>query len=150
MLYIIINRDVEYKKYDTTTQIVALPGGVKRSHCEINDDSKFASGKVNQSYSTKLHRDYKSNISCLPGSMINGYNERQKHVNIKKYQTNDIFNTNSNTYTNYNTFKVSNRKPESSFRVFGQSQDEKKLIPNPKAHRPENIKNPFISQIQIC
>src|SRR5690606_38697217 len=99
----------EYKKYDHTTQIVSLPGGVKRSGFEINDDNKPIIRNVNQSNSTKLHRDYNSNITCLPGSMINCFNDRPKTTTVRKFQSSDIFNVNQNANPNMGSFRTSNR-----------------------------------------
>jgi hypothetical protein len=136
-----------YKLYDTTTQIVHLPGGVKRSNTMINDDNSNNPYKNNESYHTKVLRDYNSNISCLPGSKINEDKQRPLIKN-RKFLMSDIFNTNPPN-NNYNTFKVSNKKIENMNRFWGQSNEEKKLIENPKAHRPYHIKNAFVSQIQI-
>jgi hypothetical protein len=133
--------------YDTTTQIVHLPGGVKRSNTLINDDGSNNPSKNNQSYHTKVLKDYNSNISCLPGSKINEDKERPLIKN-RKFLTSDIFNTNSSNNSN-NTFNISNRKTENLNKYWGQSNNEKKLIENPKAHRPYHIKNAFVSQIQI-
>jgi hypothetical protein len=97
------------------------------------------------SYSTKLNRDYNSNISCLPGKLVkNNSNDRPTPV-MRRHQTSDIFNISSN----YNSFKTSNRKVETVQRIFTQSNDEKKLIPHPKAQRPNVIRNVFESQITI-
>jgi hypothetical protein len=97
------------------------------------------------SYSTKLNRDYNSNISCLPGNLINNSaNDRPTPV-MRRHQTSDIFNINPS----YNTFKTSNRKVEQVQRIFTQSNNEKKLIPHPKAQRPNVIRNVFESQISI-
>ena len=154
-----------FKKYDNTTQIVSLPGGVKRHDVDIRDDTRsLHPPRVNtQSYSTKILRDYKSNISCLPGSQINVANSERTLVRQQKNQSSDIFNINSNNNNskynnhsnsntnmqNYNSFKVSNKKIENTNRIFGQSHDEKRLVSNPKAHRPNQIRNVFESQISI-
>lgn len=97
------------------------------------------------SYSTKLNRDYNSNITCLPGNLIKHNTNDQSMPVMKRHQTSDIFNINPN----YNTFKTSNRKVETVQRIFTQSNDEKKLIPHPKAQRPNIIRNVFESQITI-
>lgn len=146
-------KEGEFKKYDNTTQIVALPGGVKRQEFEIRDDSKPITSKNYQSYSTKLNRDYNSNIACLPGSMVKRQVEERPNLKIRKFQNSDIFNTNtnynSNVNTSYNSFKVSNKRAENITRIFEQSNDEKRLIPNPKG-KPNQIRNPFISQITFA
>ena len=97
-----------------------------------------------QSYTTKLTRDYNSNISCLPGSYVNSQAERPILLNSRKNQTSDIFNTNTQ---NVNTFKVSNKKFKSQ--IFGESHNEKKLVDNGRAGRPGQIRNVFSSQIQL-
>lgn len=143
-----IFREVEFKRYDHTTQIVSLPGGVKRTHTEINDNAKEAKIKVHHSYNTKVIRDYNSNISCLPGSRINNLPERPVTHNIRRYQSSDIFNIGTPSSTNYNSFnKKANTYAKNN--IFAQSNNEKKLVPHPKSHRPDNIRNVFVSQIQI-
>jgi len=67
-------RNVEYKKYDNTTQITNLPGGIKRKDIEITDDKQKLLKKKDlslKSFGYKMDKDYKSNISCLPGTMVN-------------------------------------------------------------------------------
>jgi hypothetical protein len=144
-----------FKKYDNTTQIVSLPGGVKRHDVDIRDDTRsLHPPRINtQSYSTKILRDYKSNISCLPGSQLNVANTERPLVRQQKNQSSDIFNINNNNSNtniqNYNSFKISNKKVENTNRIFGQSHNEKSLVSNPKAHRPNQIRNVFESQISI-
>jgi hypothetical protein len=53
-----------YTEYDRTTQIVALPGGIKRDKYKIKDDQKFIN-KTNQGHIYKIMRDYNSNLGCL-------------------------------------------------------------------------------------
>lgn len=145
-----------------------MPGGVKRSQTDINDDKKPVIPKTNQSFSSKMVRDFNSNISCLPGNMINlEPAQKQRLVSARKYETNDIFNrqpiapgngagSGSSNYVNqnnFNSFKVSNAKNNSSNAVnrtvFEESKNEKKLIEYTKTKRPEYIRNPFASQITI-
>jgi len=144
-----------------------LPGGVKRGQNDISDDKRPVIQKTSQSFSSKVVRDFNSNISCLPGNMINT-EPTQKHrlVSARKYETNDIFNRQptapgntansvSSSYVhqnNFNSFKVSNSKNSSNAvnrSVFEESKNEKKLIEYTKSKRPEYIRNPFASQITI-
>ena len=135
-----------YKLYDNTTQIIHLPGGVKRTNKLINDDNSINPYRNTESYQTKVIRDYNSNISCLPGSKINEAVEKPLIKN-RKFLSSDIFNANNDN--SYNSFKVSNKKIENVNKFLGQSNEEKKLIAHPKAHRPNYVKNAFVSQIQI-
>ena len=139
-------REVVYKLYDNTTQIVHLPGGVKRTNKLINDDNSANPSKHTESYQKKIIRDYNSNICCLPGSTMNEVVQKPLIKN-RKFLTSDIFNSNQDN--SYNYFKVSNKKIENVNKFLGQSNDEKKLIQHPKAHRPNYVKNAFVSQIQI-
>ncbi len=118
---------------------------MKRNDNEINDDGKPKIGKNNESYNTKIFRDYNSNVSCLPGSMV-----KQPQINdipisnkARKNQTSDIFNTNPAI----NSFKTANKRVTN--RVFNESNEEKALIPFPKANRPHQIRNAFTSQITL-
>jgi hypothetical protein len=146
---------------------VFLPGGVKRSQNDINDDKKPIIPRTNQSFSSKVIRDFNSNISCLPGKMINTEpSQKQRLISSRRYECNDIFNrqpvaqgNNNNSgcsyyvnQNNFNSFKVSNSKNMSNAgnkSVFEESKNEKKLIEYTKSKRPEYIKNPFASQISI-
>lgn len=53
-----------YKEKQMTSQIVSLPGCVKRDKYRIKDDHKFIN-KTNQGHVFKIERDYKSNIPGL-------------------------------------------------------------------------------------
>lgn len=62
--------------YNNTTQIVALPGGVKREASLINDNQSFRnyqlkSSQSNKSLSYKITREYRTNVSCLPARNYN-------------------------------------------------------------------------------
>jgi hypothetical protein len=118
---------------------------VKRSDFDIKDDGHNIVHRSTPSYSTKLNRDYNSNISCLPGQLINNPNGERPALKMRRNQTSDIFNVNPG----YNSFNISNRKVETVNRIFGQSNNEKRLIPNPRAQRPNVIRNVFESQISI-
>lgn len=144
-----------------------LPGGVKRSLNDINDDKKPMIPKTNQSFSSKVVRDFNSNISCLPGNMINTEpSQRQRLISARRYESNDIFNrlpithgnvascgsSNYVNQNNFNSFKISHAKNSNNNvnrSVFEESRNEKKLIEFTKSKRPEYIKNPFASQITI-
>lgn len=147
-----------------------LPGGVKRSQNDINDDNKPIIQKSKEAFNAKLVRDFNSNISCLPGNMINTEpSQRSRLISARRYETSDIFNRNpanntknnlnnhnagmnttTNTnYNNYNSFKVSNAKPPVNRNIYEESKGEKKLIDNGKSKRPDFIRNPFASQITI-
>lgn len=109
--------------------------------------------KNNKSFSSKIVKDFNSNISCLPGNFINSeQKEKLRMTSTKRFENNDIFNVNySNNQNNnnhnviYNSFNVSNSKSK----IFETSNNEKRLIENPKSKRPDFIRNPFSSQITI-
>jgi len=155
-----IIRKAEFKKYDSTTQIILLPGGLKRNLKEINDDNKPFIAKTSQSFNSKITKDYNSNIACLPGSKINTEPIRKTRlISVKRYESNDIFKdkpvnvTQSyNNIHNFNSFKVSNSKINNisvNRSIFEESKKEKKLIEYTKSKRPDYIRNPFTSQITI-
>lgn len=123
-----------------------MPGGIKRNDKEINDNINYSRPKTHMTHSTKLQKDYNSNISCLPGTRRNTDYEKTKIVDPRKHQSSDIFNLH-----NPNSLNSFNRKANSNIRqnVFSESKEEKKLVPHPKSHRPDYIRNPFVSQIQI-
>ena len=111
-----------FKKYDNTSQISYLPGAIKRDQNEINDNyCNNPTTKTTESFNTKLYRDYRSNVACLPGSVINE-TRNQNYLcqpNIKKNESHDIFNINNySTDTKANTFR---RKYENTNRIFGDS-----------------------------
>lgn len=121
---------------------MSLPGGVKRLDNEKDDESLRVPMKNNLSYQSKITRDYNSNIACLPGATLNTFND--KPIPIRNNQNSDIFNRNTNIA--YNSFNTSNKRVDTN-RIFAQSHIENKLLPINKAHRPEQIRNAFTSQI---
>lgn len=131
-------------KYGATTQIMSLPGGIKRVEKEIKDDENNGFRKLNHANCSKLIKDFKSNIDCLPGKMINGAeNQKLRCTSALKYTTNDIFNkkTKNNLVEKKSSIRIrSNLEP---------SQKVKKFVENTKSKRPENIKNAFKSQIEF-
>ena len=93
-------RSGQYSSYGKTTQIVNLPGGVKRNANDINDDGDVSKIKaINKwdkpSYNTKVCKDYKSNVECLPGTgtvVVVDRDTKRRTISNKKYDCNDIFN----------------------------------------------------------
>ena len=74
-----------FTHYKTTTQIVNLPGGVKRNKNDINDDKSIIDKPkiklMYPSFALKVEGDFKSNISCLPNSMTKNYNNKNNNKN---------------------------------------------------------------------
>lgn len=71
-------RSAEFKKYDTTTQVVNLPGGKKRDYYQIKDDYKYKKS-LTQDHQLKFMRDYCSSITCLKSSQtINNQNQENR------------------------------------------------------------------------
>ena len=87
-----------YKKYNSTSQIVNLPGSNKRIDQEINDDINFFKNHRRlTSFNQKINQDFKSKVLCLPNSLTNNnyYEKRLKNskfIDPKKFNSNDIFN----------------------------------------------------------
>jgi len=127
-----------------TTQIVNLPGGIKRNVKEIKDDEKSGIKKLNHSNYSKLIKDFKSNIECLPGKMVHGKDyEKNRVCSAKRFETNDIFNKNNNESKVQKKISMRIRNNlEPSLKV-------KKFVEQTKCRRPEGIKNAFESQINF-
>lgn len=127
-----------------------MPGGVKRDFNDISDDHKYINRSGNRSFCAKVFKDYKSNISCLPGALINDEKkEKTRLVLQKKFENNQIFNLNDNN-TNNNSFTYGGtlKKPENSLDIFGTTHNEKDIFENSKkCKRPDGIRNLFKSQI---
>jgi len=63
----------EYSKYNKSSQITNLPGGIKRGMNEIRDDETYirkTTHNTGKSVQRKIESDYKSNITCLPSSTV--------------------------------------------------------------------------------
>ena len=98
-----------FTHYKTTTQIVNLPGGIKRNQNDINDDKSMMEIKpkiklIHPSFSLKVEGDFKSNVSCLPNSMTKNYNDKNKINNYyynDKNKFNGYYNNEKNTINNY-------------------------------------------------
>jgi hypothetical protein len=137
-------RDVEFKQYDKTTQIMNLPGGLKRDSEQIKDDTKPII-RSNVAFNAKVSRDYNSNISCLPCKLENIPASRP-HTATRNYQKSDIFNTQREVPVN--SFNQCNRNK--NIRDFKESGNEKRLIPDKLTPRPMQVKDVFRSQLTIC
>lgn len=106
------NRQTPYGNYSTTTQIVNLPGGVKRNDNEIKDDRKTSrpvsrgEEKQRESYKAKIVNDYYTNISCLPGCPYNQKTVYKEDIPLRKQFNNrsqsDIFNLRKGDTNQYN------------------------------------------------
>ena len=138
---------MHFNKYDRTTQITSLPGGIKRQHHDIRDDSKPIIVKNHHAHKMKVNLDYNSNVSCLPGKNVNRTQEDKTYnQESRKHLVSDIFNTNHQT-TNYNSFNISNKTKDN--RNYQQSFNEKKVVHDGRSKRPEQIRNAFRSQLTI-
>jgi hypothetical protein len=136
---------VEFKKYDKTTQIMTLPGGLKRDSDQIKDDNKPLV-RNNTAFTEKVARDYNSNISCLPCRLENVPVSRP-YTATRNYQKSDIFNTQPNVPV-VNSFNQCNRNK--NIRDFKESGNEKRLIPDKLTPRPMQVRDVFRSQLTIC
>jgi hypothetical protein len=121
-----------------------LPGGVKRKENEIKDDENLGFKKLNHANCSKLIKDFKSSINCLPGKMIHEPEKQKTRVSsAMKYETNDIFNK---------KFQNNLVQKKTSVRIrsnLESSKNVKKFVEHTKSKRPENIKNVFQSQIDL-
>ena len=106
-----------FNYYKTTTQIVNLPGGIKRNTHDIKDDIfvndiKPKSKLIHPSFSIKVEEDFKSKVTCLPNSMtknykvkiLNNYNKNNNYSfnRYKKYDLNQEIKDDKN----YHQFKL--------------------------------------------
>ena len=95
-----------FTHYKTTTQIVNLPGGVKRNKNDINDDKSIIDKPkiklMYPSFALKVEGDFKSNVSCLPNSMTKNYKDKNK---INNYYYNDNWNKRNKNYFNNSYLK---------------------------------------------
>ena len=142
-----------YSRYNKTTQIINLPGGVKRNLNEINDDKRHYEKRPlirwdkPTSYSTKIFKDYKSNVACLPGSgTINVPDKEQRRpISTRRFQTNDIFNTEVSERQN-DPLLYSGKKINISKRSNNESTTD--IYQNRFQGIKKSYKN--YSQIQLC
>ena len=123
-----------FTHYKTTTQIVNLPGGVKRNKNDINDDKSIIDKPkiklMYPSFALKVEGDFKSNVSCLPNSMTKNYNNKNNNKNeINNYYYNDNWNKRNKNYFNTSNLrqkidKINNKKSESQIALIdGYSQN---------------------------
>ena len=96
-------------KYTKTTQIMNLPGGVKRSTEDINDDEKrirsMSGNTMRESYQKRVINDHNSNVACLPGCTINTVSSRGRRFNGKKNEEHNIFCIGNNRKDVNNTYQ---------------------------------------------
>ena len=152
-------RSGEYSSYGKTTQIVNLPGGVKRNASDINDDGDVSKIKaINKwdkpSYNTKVCKDYKSNVECLPGTgtimvgIDRDNNTKRRTISNKKYDCNDIFNVKYDyNKSNGKTFKqFCGKRMNMNKRSNNESSND--IYQSRFQGIKKNYKN--YSQIQLC
>ena len=103
--------------YKTTTQIINLPGGIKRNLKEINDDKSMMEIQpknklIHPSFNLKVQEDFKSNVSCLPNSMTKYYEPPKKVIpsNPRRFINNDIFLRNNNNFNYFNNSYSTGKK----------------------------------------
>lgn len=97
------NRITPFTNHSTTTQIVNLPGGIKRIQPEQNDESRNKLQNANKynSYSNKakIINEYNTNIQCLPGCPFNEKPIYKEDIPKRRMFSNksrsDIFNLNT-------------------------------------------------------
>lgn len=103
----------------------------------------------NYSFFSKVSRDYKSNIECLPGYMKNEANDQKtRRVPKQKFISNDIF-AKENPNNNHSAVLLNSRKSNNTSRnMFGTTNQEMNLFEGRKVKKPE-YKNMFQSQLNI-
>jgi hypothetical protein len=152
-------RPAQFSSYNKTTQIVNLPGGVKRNINDINDDGDIKNMRSLQkwdkpSHNTKIYKDYKSNVACLPGTGTITVLDKpvtKRAINQRRYDSNDIFNTrynsnNNNDYTGKTFKQYSGKRINMSKRSNNESNND--IYQNRFQGIKKNYKN--YSQIQLC
>ena len=134
-----LNRESPFDIYTSTTQIYALPGGVKRKErlkVRMNDTNK-------DSINMKYNSDYSSKVSCLPGTMT-------KKVPVEPVVPSrkiGIRHANDETKENTESF----RKGRSSAGCFiGKESKSYKNEWGSDGRKKFPGKNNFTSQFQIC
>jgi len=147
----------EYKKYDTTTQIVALPGGEKRDKNSIKADVKL-NKKNNTSYYYKMLRDYNSDlIKDEKKQKVKIYSNLfiQNFINFKlnitSYPAQQRFGKYFGRYNQSSKdIKLINQNNKNEFQVFGKPSDySKNSIQNSSSKKSEVIAKYFKSQIVL-
>lgn len=127
---------------------------MKRDSNDIKDDQIYLNKSGNKSFCAKVIRDYKSNVSCLPGKLINDEKKaKTRLVQPKKFETNNIFDVLEKEKYNSNnsfTYAKSVRKSGQVMNCFETTNREKDLFENTKkSKRPSGIRDAFASQIKI-
>lgn len=98
----------QFLRYSTTTQIVHLPGGLKRDANDIRDDDiPLRKNFSSISFKRREKNDINSNISCLPGCRINTISQTfrkfsgQKNLSSIEYERNLSNDKSKNMYGKY-------------------------------------------------
>ena len=127
-------KESEYTKYDVTTQIHSLPGGVKRGVLEKKrSNNKLFIGST----SMKVNSDYKSKIECLPTTMTihNEDNKNRKEKNTFRKEKKTVGNI--NIYTESNPEYI-NRYVPTTNNQYGRNNNSN-LIKKPSYNKTLNI-----------
>ncbi len=118
-----------------------MPGGPKRKEREINDYG-IQVNKYGHSNMSKFIKDFRSQVTCLPGPVKNNYfKETGKLLNEKSYEKSDIFFFKKNE----NNFQNQSEKKKKIF--IRNTQSSENDVYQRKSIRPEHAKNFIESQI---
>jgi len=123
-------KETTLNKYTKTTQIVHLPGGIKRDTDDINDNKVYSiKNDLNYSARIRILRENRSKVTCLPGSYMYNNQTKDSHVPNEKilnkykdkyYKENQDYNIISprisinikknNVYSEYNKINIEKAK----------------------------------------
>lgn len=107
-------RQSEYSHNNSTSQIINLPGGIKRDMNSINELNANTKYIRNSAFWSKIRNEYFSNVSCLPGRFTKVKQEYpQTGRQGNKYNRSDIFNV-KDSVNKYESFNQPKRKASNS------------------------------------
>lgn len=136
------NKKSKYAEYNYSTQIYALPGGVKREYVE-----KSKMNKINeQSIKMKMNSDFSSKISCLPGTMTKEVEDENKKRHKK---SSGVQKYNAETKEERNIFRKGKKTPL----IGGNNKetiDNDNTVREGKRKLPPGIRDQFKSQFSFC
>lgn len=109
-----------FQSYKNTSQIINLPGGLKREPFQIKDDINFyfdaQNNKKQPNFAEKVTKDYCSKVSCLPNSLTTKYK--------KNYNCNNIFLKKCNYDSNNDNINKSKNSQNLNLRYIDKDKND--------------------------
>lgn len=143
-----------FNHYTSTSQIIQLPGGIKRDINAMKQLNENPKCPRNSAFCSKVNNEYCSKVFCLPGRFTKANQQcvLKTGRQIRKHNQSDIFNVNDSlSDCNSNrSFRHMKKKSDYAHKGSECNTEREFMFELSRKGRAQNIKvNLFKSQIEI-